>query len=75
MDLTERSSWSFGARGLYLSSRVRKGRYRDTFPRNRGRGRISSDIEPDVVGKEMKICLESDRREGNSDDIRVFEVA
>jgi hypothetical protein len=51
-DLTARNSCNLVARGLYRSSSVRNGRYRDTFPKNRGRGRISWDIEPDMVGKE-----------------------
>ena len=52
-DFTARSSCNIGTRGLYRLSRVKKGRYRDTLPRNRGRGRTSSDIEPVIVGKEM----------------------
>ena len=52
-DFTERKECSVGARGLKRSSRDKKGRYCDVFARNRMRGRISSEIEPDIVGKEM----------------------
>jgi hypothetical protein len=52
-DLTERISWSVGARDRNRSSRVRKGRYRETLVKNRDRGLISSEMDPNVVGKEM----------------------
>jgi hypothetical protein len=52
-DLTARNSWRTGVRGLYRSSRVRKGRYREMLARKRLRGRISSEMEPERVGKEM----------------------
>ena len=51
-DLIDLNSCSVGARGLYRSSRARKGKYRETLERNRVRGLISSEIEPIVVGKE-----------------------
>lgn len=71
-DFTARRECTYGARGVYRSSKLRKGKSRETCERNRGRGRISSAILPEIVGKETYIRFASVRRAGRSDAIFVL---
>lgn len=54
---------------------MRNGRQRDIWERKRARGLISSEMEPERVGKERYMCWADRRSGGRSFEIRVLGIA